>query len=152
MQQPVGVLTVLAGTEVISALNVVGVDFAPGHELLQLDAAGLLPGGRIDLVLAEQDVFVPADLVPLSDLLVGHLLALLGADPLLLDARPVCLVNLMKVDALVLDRGMNLDGDRDQPKADGAVPDRAGHRGNALPGGRHHATEAPREPESHRFT
>jgi hypothetical protein len=128
VHEPVGIGAVVARTQVIRAVVEHRIDLGRGHELLELDQVRALAGGGVDLLLVEQHVLAAAQLVAAGDLLVGHLLALLGADPLLLDLSSVGRVNLMEVHALVLGRGMDLDRDRGEAERDRAVPDRSRHR------------------------
>jgi hypothetical protein len=114
---------------VVSAVVGDGVDLRGLDELLQLDQMRLLPRRGVDLVLAEQHVLARANLVSLGDPLIGHVLAILGADSALLDARFVLGVKLVKVDAVVLGRRMHLDRHDGQAERQRAVPDRTWHGG-----------------------
>src|SRR5699024_2654404 len=59
-----------------------------------------------------------------SDLVVvGDLLTVLGAEPLVADAPAVGPVHLAEVDVVVLRRGVQADGDVDEAEGDGPLPD-----------------------------
>src|SRR4051812_43492400 len=82
VQQPVGILAVVLGAEVVDLVVHDGVDVRGADELLDLDQARLLARGGVELLLLEHDELALRDLVALDDLLVGDLLVLLRADPL----------------------------------------------------------------------
>jgi hypothetical protein len=128
VHEPVRVVAVVTRPEVVRAVVGDRIDLLGANELLELDQARARAGGRVDLLLAEDHVLAAPQLVPLGDLLVGNLLAVLGADPLLLDPGSVGCVDLVKVDGLVLGRRVHLDRQHRQAERDRAVPDRAWHR------------------------
>ncbi len=76
---------------------------------------------------ADRHVAVGRELVALDDLLVGDFLARRGIDPLLADASPGLARQLVEADRLGRCRAVQLDGHVDQPEADRACPDCAGH-------------------------
>ena len=75
----------------------------------------------------DDHVLVRRDLVALHDVLVGDLLAVGRADPLLLDPHPVGVVQLVEADGLLRNGAVELHGHVHEPEADGASPDRSSH-------------------------
>jgi hypothetical protein len=80
-------------------------------------------------------VLAAAHFVPLCHLLVGDLLALLRADPLLPDPRAVVGMHLVEMDRPILGCGVHLDRNGDEGKRNRSVPDRARHQPRSLPDG-----------------
>src|SRR6185312_15109416 len=65
------------------------------------------------------------DVVPLGDVVIGHLLAVDRAGALVFDPAAVGAVHLMEADVLLLGGGVQLDRDRHQAERDRTFPDRA---------------------------
>ena len=103
------------------------VDLVQLDEVLDVDRAGLLRGERLELLRRDHDVAVGAHLEALDDVLVGHFLAVGGTDALLLDPRPVGVVELVEPDRLLLNRAVQLDRHVHQAEADCAFPNRSRH-------------------------
>lgn len=131
--RPAGVVVLRA--QVVGPLEEVGIDLLAVDELLELDDVGAVARGRGDLVLLQHHVLPAGPLVAHHDLLVGDLLALLGAHAPLVQPLAVGGVDLMEVDRPVLERGEDLHRDRDPAEHDRPVPDRPWHR-SKLPGAR----------------
>src|SRR5436305_12706996 len=127
MQQAVGVASFIAGAQVVGPVIEDRINLLLVHEVLELDRAGAFAGGGVDLVLIEQHILTASDLVTLRDLLVRNLLALLRADPLLLDRRAIGSMHLVKVHAPVLNRRMHPDRFVDPPEGSGSLPERTRH-------------------------
>ena len=104
------------------------VDLRGLDELLDFDRLGLLGVERLEFGRLDHDVLIGGDLVALDDVLVGHLLAVGRADPPLLDARVIGVVELVKVHRLARDGAVELDRHVHQSERDRAAPDRTGHR------------------------
>src|SRR5205085_4978978 len=102
-------------------------------EVQDVDGPRSLGVERLQLLGRDHDVLVAGDLVALDDVLKGDLLAVLGADPLLLDAGAVLVVQLVEPDVLLRGRGEELDGHVDQTETDGAAPDGSWHGSRDLP-------------------
>src|ERR1044071_659517 len=73
-------------------------------------------------------LFRSVQLVGVADVLEGDLLVLLGAEAPDLDPRAVLLVQLVEVHVVVARGAVERDRDVDQPEAQGAGPQRAGHQ------------------------
>ena len=126
-QQAVGLGGAGAGREVIGVVEVDRVDLVQVHELLDLDRARLLGVQCLELLGLDHHVLVRADLVALDDVVVGHFLAIRGADALLLDAHVVAVVELVEAHRLARDRAVELHGHVDEPETDGTTPNRPRH-------------------------
>jgi hypothetical protein len=88
VEHAVGVLALVPHAEVVRLVVEDRIDLRRAHELLQLDQPGTFARRGGDLVLGQQHVLAGLHLVAVGDLLVVHLLALLGADPFLLTCAP----------------------------------------------------------------
>ncbi|MBV9839129.1 MAG: hypothetical protein JO156_13500 [Solirubrobacterales bacterium] len=88
MEQPVRVAAAAADAEVIGGVVEDRIDIRRADELLELDQTRVIARRGIDLLLAQQHILAPLDLISLGDLLIGDLLAVLGADPLCLIRAP----------------------------------------------------------------
>jgi hypothetical protein len=104
------------------------VDVLEIHEVLDVDRPGLLRIERLELLGGDDDVPIRRQLVALDHVLVGHLLARRGIDPLLLDAHAGLVVELVEAHGLARDCAVELDRHVDQPERDRPAPDRARHQ------------------------
>jgi hypothetical protein len=87
---------------------------------------------RVELFVGEDHPLTLLVLVASNEVVPVHLVTLL-ADAVVVDARAVLLVKEVEFDLLgTSDRGVELDGDRDETEGDRATPDRSGHTA-ALP-------------------
>ena len=126
-QQRVSLGGALVRDHVVAGVVVDGVDLLQVDEVQDVDGPRSLGVERLQLLGRDHDVLVAGDLVALDDVLKGDLLAVLGADPLLLDAGAVLVVQLVEPDVLLRGRGEELDGHVDQTETDGAAPDGSWH-------------------------
>jgi hypothetical protein len=115
------------GRHVIGGVVEERVDLIQVDELLDVDGAGGLRVEGGQLVVAHQHVFAGRQLVALRDRLVGHLLTVGGGHLPVLDPRAGAGVDLVEGHVLARHRSEQLDGDVDQPEADGAAPHGTGH-------------------------
>ena len=92
-------------------------------EVLDVDRPGLRGIERVQLLRRDHHVPVRGDLEALHDVLVGDLLPILGADPLLLDPGVVGVVELVEPHGLLRNRAVELHGHVHEPEADCASPD-----------------------------
>jgi hypothetical protein len=77
----VGVVADLAvGDKIIGTHEVEVINFAAGHELIDLDGAGGFERDVFQLVLGHLKILVCIDLVALDDVLTGDFLARIGID------------------------------------------------------------------------
>ena len=109
------------------------VDLVERDEVLDLDRLRLLGIERLELAGLDQHVAVGRQLVALDDVLVGDLVAGRRIDALLLDAHAGLAVELVKAHGLARHRGVQLDGDGDEPEGDGTGPDRPWHADRVSP-------------------
>src|SRR3989441_493302 len=117
-QQAIGAVAALVGAEEIRLLDVFPVHLLPGHELRDLDRVGGLLFEGLQLLRLEDHVLPLRELVALYHLVLFDLVAVLGADVLLLQTRAVLLVQPVETD-----RGRGLAGrehlDRHRYEAEG---------------------------------
>src|SRR5438132_808896 len=104
-QQPIGAVPALVGAEEVRFLDDLPVHLLLGHELRDLDRVGGLLFERLQLLRLEDHVLPLRELVALHHLVLFDLVAVLGADVLLLQTRAVLLVQPVEAD-----RGRRLAG------------------------------------------
>src|SRR5205085_8253451 len=85
----------------------------------------------LELLVAEDDVTVLLVLVALHDLVVGDLFLVDGAHPLTADPAVVGGMELVELEALLLDGREQADRDADEAERDGPVPD-GSHGGHGI--------------------
>ena len=115
------------GGEVVARPEVDGVDVGLADEVGDLDLAGLLGLGALELLVGQDDVLAAAQVEAAGDVVVRHLLAGPLVDLLVADPVRGPLLELVEVDALVGRRRVQADGDVHQPEAESALPDGAWH-------------------------
>src|SRR2546428_196700 len=117
-QQPIGAVPALVGAEEVRFLDDLPVHLLLGHELRDLDRVGGLLFEGLQLLRLEDHVLPLRELVALHHLVLFDLVAVLGADVLLLQTRAVLLVQPVEAD-----RGRRLAGgehlDRNGNEAEG---------------------------------
>src|SRR5579883_1783688 len=119
-------LAALLGLEVARALEELGVDLGRLHELLDVDRRAALDVGLVEVVVGEGHPLPVGVLESLHDVAPGDLLAAGLAGPLVADPPLVLRVEEVELRLLVLvDRGVEVDGDRDEPEAHEAFPGRS---------------------------
>ena len=128
-QQPVGLGPAGGRRQVVGVVVVDRVDLGEIDELLDVDRLGRLGVERVELLGLDQHVAVGRELVALDDVLEGDLVAGRRVDPLLADASAGLARQLVEADRLGRGCAVELDGHVDQPEADRAGPDCAGHHG-----------------------
>src|SRR4051794_31894191 len=116
------------GREEVRVVEVDGVDLVDVDERLDVDRARLARRGGGEVVVGEQDLLRIVEVIAAADRLERHLLVLLGAEPARVDRRAVLFVELAEVDVEVAHRAVERDRDVDEPEADRAGPQRAGHQ------------------------
>src|SRR5438309_4797894 len=104
-QQPIGAVPALVGAEEVRFLDDLPVHLLLGHELRDLDRVGGLLFEGLQLLRGEYHVLPLRELVALHHLVLLDLVAVLGADVLLLQTRAVLLVQPIEAD-----RGRRLAG------------------------------------------
>src|SRR5438132_1043005 len=104
-QQPIGAVPALVGAEEVRFLDDLPVHLLLGYELRDLDRVGGLLFERLQLLRLEDHVLPLRELVALHHLVLFDLVAVLGADVLLLQTRAVLLVQPVEAD-----RGRRLAG------------------------------------------
>src|SRR6266550_2285159 len=104
-QQPIGAVPALVGAEEVRFLDDLPVHLLLGYELRDLDRVGGLLFERLQLLRLEDHVLPLRELVALHHLVLFDLVAVLGADVLLLQTRAVLLVQPIEAD-----RGRRLAG------------------------------------------
>ena len=117
-EQRVGLLGALVGAEVVGVIEVDRVDLVQVDEVLDLDRPRLLRVELLELVTGDDHVLLGGDLVPLDDVLVGHLLAVGLRDALVADPRAVGLAQLAEAHRLLRDGGVELHGHVEEPEGD----------------------------------
>jgi hypothetical protein len=127
LQEGVGLAGALVRRHVVRGVVEHGVDLREVDELLDVDRAGRLGVEGGQLVVANQDVLARRQLVALGDRLVGHLVTVGGRHLPVLDPRAGASVDLVEGHVLARHGGEQLDGDVDQPEADGTAPHGTGH-------------------------
>ena len=115
------------GGEVVARPEEDGVDVGLEDEVGDLDLAGLLRLGALELLVAQDDVLAATEIEAADDVVVGDLLAGPLVDLLVADAVRGPLLELVEVDALVRRRRVQADGDVHQPEAEGSLPNGAWH-------------------------
>ena len=164
-QQLVGLLRSTRRHHVVGLLEIDRVDVLETDELLEVDHAARRRSDPLDLLRLEEDVRLRFDLVAPDEILVRHLhfggtlvvivrlrrlgdhVVLLGLperrtgldDPPVSDAAPLS-VEEMEPDVLRFRRGIERDGDRHEPEAQGPSPDRTRHGTNRS---REHSARTP---------
>src|SRR3954468_10354658 len=103
------------------------VDLVDVDEPVDVDRPRLARRGGGEVVVGGHDLLA-VEVVAVADRLVGHLLVLLGAEPARIDRRAVLLVELAEVHVEVADGAVERDRHFDNPEADRAGPERAGHQ------------------------
>ena len=115
-QEVVGLRRHLAvGQRVVRGVVVGRVDVSEVDEALDVERARALRVEALEL-LVDNDVAIALELVALDGLLAGDLALLGRAEAPALDPCAVLGVELVKGDALALDRGQEPDGHGDEPK------------------------------------
>src|SRR5439155_805001 len=112
-QQPIGAVPALVGAEEIRLLDDLPVHLVRRHELGDLDRVGGLLFEGLQLLRLEDHVLSLRELVALHHLVLFDLVAVLGADVLLLQTRAVLLVQPVEADRgrrLHWDLRLEMDG------------------------------------------
>ena len=117
----------LDGNQIVGFVEIHAVDLFGGHKVLQLDGLGRLYIRLFEILVPEQHVLVLLVLVPLDDVVPGHLFAGLFIDPLVPDLGLVPLVDQVEVQFRPLFSGIERDRDVDQAEGYVAFPDGTGH-------------------------
>ena len=126
-QEPVRLARALLGYQVVSRIEVDGVDLVQVDEVLDVYGSRCLWIERVELLGGDQDIAVARDFVALDDVLERNLFAILGADPLLLDAGAVGVMQLVETDVFLGCGTEKFDRDVDEPETDRPAPDGSGH-------------------------
>src|SRR5690606_5564805 len=113
----------VGGFEVVGLLKVNGVDLLELHELLDVDGTGALNSQVGQLFVGDDDVAVLVVFVAPDNFVLGHLPLAVGAKLQVTDAAAADGVELVEGDVFALGRRVDLDGDVDQAKAEGALPE-----------------------------
>jgi hypothetical protein len=110
------------GSHEIGPLEIEHVDLVHADEPGELERPLRFELHRIDLVLAEQDIFALLHFIALDDL-IGLDRPHAGGDLLVADPLAARFVDLVEADLRArLGRGMDLDRDRDQRQPDLSLP------------------------------
>src|SRR4051794_2652152 len=91
----------------------------------------VLRGGSLEILVAHVDPLALLVLEGLHDLAVGDGPVLLLADLLVADPASVRLVDVVEVQAAILDGAVHAHRYVDEPEGDRARPDRSGHQAAA---------------------
>ena len=121
-QQAIRLGAPVVGHQVVRAVEEQRVDVVEPDEVLDVDGVRRLGIERLQLLGLDQHIVAGRDFVALDDLVVGDLLVLLRAVPLLVDPGAVRLVQLVEPHVLLAHRGEQLHRHVDQPEADRAAP------------------------------
>jgi hypothetical protein len=124
----VRVFTLLIRLQIVRLVEVDRIDLREVDELEDLDRLRRLGTDPREVLVGDHDVLALLVLVAAHDLVVGNLLVIERAAADVLDAPLVLLMEKVEAHVVRADRGLELDGDRDQAEVDRAVPECVGHR------------------------
>src|SRR4029077_5801615 len=122
-EQPVGLDAGRFGRQVVRLLEIDGIDLIERNEGDDVHGPDAVGGDPLELLVAEDDVPVLLVLVTLDDLVVGNLFLVEGEHPLVADPAVAGGMELVELEALLLDGREQADRDADEAEGDGPVPD-----------------------------
>ena len=125
--QRVGAVGPLARLQVVGRLEVALIDVLGIDEVEDVDGLGLLEGGRLEVVLGQDDELPLLVLVALDEILPADRLAFGLADALVVHRRLVFRVQQPESGTVIARRAVQLDRDVHQPERNRALPHRPCH-------------------------